>query len=436
MALVVIGVVLLGGGGGHTYSFLFENAGQLVKDDDVQVGGRRIGSVRSIELTSDNQAKIKVEVQAPYAPLHEGTSATIRATSLSGIANRYIALVPGPDNKPKLSDNSTLKVNASNGIVDLDQLFATLDPKTRKSLQGFIQGNATYYQGREREASQAAEYFDPALSTSRRLVNQLTQDEGALTAFIVNSSKAVTALADRKDDLTNLVTNSNTTASAIGSENVALSRALAVLPSTLRRGNSTFVNLRSTLDDLDRLTEASLPATKNLAKFLRALRPLVHDLRPTIGDLRKLIRRSGPGNDLVEATQLFPSLEKIAQPALEHGRQALVKVTPVLEFARPFTPDLVGWFRDFGFNASNYDANGHYARIQPIFNAFQFDDNPAGGVLTAQPASQRGDNFQTGMLRRCPGAATQVPEDKSAPFTDNGNLGANDCDPNETIPGP
>ena len=82
--------------GGTEYTLLFQNAGQLVRDDDVQVGGRRVGSVRAIELTDDNQAAVKVSVQEPYAPLREGTHAVIRLTSLSGIANRYIALTPAP----------------------------------------------------------------------------------------------------------------------------------------------------------------------------------------------------------------------------------------------------------------------------------------------------------------------------------------------------
>ena len=51
----------------------------------------------------------------------------------------------------------------------------------------------------------------------------------------------------------------------------------------------------------------------------------------------------------------------------------------MLEFIRPYTPELIGWFHDFGQGTANYDANGHFARIQPIFNAFQFNDNPAGG---------------------------------------------------------
>jgi phospholipid/cholesterol/gamma-HCH transport system substrate-binding protein len=126
----------------------------------------------------------------------------------------------------------------------------------------------------------------------------------------------------------------------------------------------------------------------------------------------------------------------VAAPALTSGRQALAKAQPVLEFARPYTPELIGWFRDFGQGAANYDANGHYARIQPIFNAFQFGDNPAGGVLTPIPPSKRMDGLQTGVIARCPGAATQRPADGSAPYTDRGNLGPNDCDPSLALPGP
>ena len=39
--LVVVAVLLLRGRGRHAYKLLFQNAGQLVKDNDVQVGGRR-----------------------------------------------------------------------------------------------------------------------------------------------------------------------------------------------------------------------------------------------------------------------------------------------------------------------------------------------------------------------------------------------------------
>src|SRR5258705_513786 len=288
--------------------------------------------------------------------------------------------------------------------------------------------------GQGKNVQLAAKYFSPALSTSSRLVNELDRDSQIFQDFIVNSSKTVTAIASRRDDLANLVSNANTTAAAIGSENVALARALGLLPGTLRQANTTFVNLRSTLDDLDVLVNASKPATQNLAPVFAALRPLVPDARPTIADLRKLIRRKGSNNDLIELLRKAPTLEQTAKPVFAHSITALDKTQPVVKFIRPYTPDFVGWLRDFGQGAANYDANGHYARIQPIFNTFSFADNPAGGTLTPIPNSQRPAGLSTGNIKRCPGAASQAPQDGSAPWRDVDN--SLDCDPSLVPPGP
>ena len=436
LAVLLAGYLLLfKGSGGHEYTLVFQTAGQLVKDDDVQVAGRRIGSVRSIELTNDNLAAVKIEVQEPYAPLREGTKAIVRLTSLSGIANRYVALTLAPDTNKELDDGARVDLSTSTSVVDLDQLFNALDEKTRGDLQGVIQGFATQYEGKGEEVGQSAKYFNPLLSTSRVLAQQVTEDEGALTRFLVNSSRAVTAVAERRDDLSGLVTNANATAGAIAAEQASLSRALELLPTTLRRANTTFVNLRATLDDLDVLVAESKPATKDLAPFLRELRPLVRDARPTIRDLSTLVRRNGPDNDLVEATRKMPALQRVATPAFTQGRLALQRAQPVLEFIRPYVPELVGWFRDFGVGAANYDANGHYARIQPIFNAFQLHDLPVGPPqLVPLPVAQRLQGLQTGMLRRCPGSASQPAVDGSAPFRDSG--GNLDCDPTQVVAGP
>src|SRR3954462_2480537 len=201
VASVVIALRRRRGASPHEYVLLFQNAGQLVKDDDVQVGGRRIGSVREIELTNDNQAKITIEVQAGFAPLHQGTKALIRATSLSGIANRYINLTPGPNNAPKLDDNAVIAADKTTSPVDLDALFDTLDPKTRKGLQQLVQGLATQYKGREAQANAAAHYFNPAIATTARLVNELTYDQAALLALLRTGAKTTAALAARGDDL-------------------------------------------------------------------------------------------------------------------------------------------------------------------------------------------------------------------------------------------
>jgi phospholipid/cholesterol/gamma-HCH transport system substrate-binding protein len=434
VAIAVVAVILLRGDGGTTYKLRFQNAGQLVKDDDVQIGGRRIGSVRDIELTDDNEAQITIKVSDGYAPLHQGTTAIIRATSLSGIANRYVALTPGPNSNPKLPDGATLRADSTTSIVDLDQLFNTFDPKTRAALQRVIQGSATWYDNRGIQANAATKYFSPAISSTQRLVNELISNQQTLNAFLRNATRTVGAIAERRDDLSNLVSNANTTAAAIADENAAFDESLALLPDTLRKANTTFVNLRATLDDLDVLVAASKPATKDLARFLRELRPLLHDARPTIEDLSTAVHRPGANNDLTDLLQQTPALERAAKPAFSHSIAALQQATPVLTFLRPYTPDFIGWLRDFGQGASNYDANGHFARIQPIFNAYSFTDNPAGGLLTPIPPSQRLAGLQTGVIKRCPGSASQVPLDNSAPFRDSNDT--LDCDPGLVPPGP
>ena len=220
VAVLAVWLLLLQGGGDE-YTLIFENAGQLVKGDNVQIGGRPVGSVKGISLTGDNQAAVKISVQEPYAPLRDGTQGIIRLTSLSGIANRYVALSPAPGTNPALPDGATIPESQTTTAVDLDQLFNTLDPKAREDLQGLIKGFSTQYAGKAQQAAESTKYFNPLLSTARQLVDQATADEGALTDFIVSSSRTVTAIADRRDDLSALVGNANATTGAIASENTA-----------------------------------------------------------------------------------------------------------------------------------------------------------------------------------------------------------------------
>ena len=90
-------VILFGGELRSHLHLIFENGGQLVSGNQVLVGGQPIGTVDSITLTDDRNADVSITVDEP---LHEGTTAVIRATSLSGIANRYVSITPGANNEP------------------------------------------------------------------------------------------------------------------------------------------------------------------------------------------------------------------------------------------------------------------------------------------------------------------------------------------------
>ena len=370
-----------------------------------------------------------------FAPLHEGTTATIRSNSPVGHREPLRrAAARARTRAPRSRTAARSASTTSTAPVDLDQLFNTLDEPTRAALQKFVKGSAQQIDGKSAQGAESLKYLSPALSTSSALVNEIVADKLTFQRFVTDTSRVVEAVAERRSDLSGLVSNANTTADAIGDENVALARTLDVLPDTLRNANTTFVNLRSTLDDLDVLVNESKPATRRLAPFLRALRPLVSDARPTIRDLRTLIRAPGDGNDLIELTSKAPRLQSLSSRVFPRSVEALRRTQPVIEYIRPYSPDLTGWFTKFGQGAANYDANGHYARIQPVFNAFSLSAVPGGEVLTATRPSQRLEGFEFKQNERCPGGATQPPPDDSAPWQDpNANV---DCDPTTTPPGP
>jgi len=432
-AALVVALLLGSGNGGWTYHLMFENGGQLVAGNQVLVGGQPIGKVDSVTLTPDAQAEVTITVDHA---LHQGTTATIRATSLSGIANRYVSITPGPNSAPTLPDGATLTQGNTTTIVDLDQLFNTFRPKARRGLSNVIRGFATSYSGVAGDANKAYRYFAPSLDASRRLFEELTRDERNFTDFIVQSGRLLTGLAERKSDLAALTQNTDEALGAIARENGALDRSLAALPPTLRQANTTFVNLRAALGDLSALVRTALPATRNLAPFLADLRPVAERAVPVFRNLAAAIARPGPANDLTDSLAALPGAERAAASAKPHAIAAMNASQPIVEFVRPYSPDLAAWVTRFGEAAATYDADGHYLRVQPA-GANLFHYNSVTHVLEPIPPSDQFNDYPSqgmGPFLRCPGAATQ-PILGSNPFLDDGNL-LGECNPAQVPPGP
>ena len=109
--------------------------------------------------------------------------------------------------------------------------------------------------------------------------------------------------------------------------------------------------------------------------------------------------------------------------------RALDRAQPVVEYARQYTPDLAGWFTKFGQVAAYYDANGHYARVMPVFSPTRLNRGQHARRDAARSSALEG--FERGICRHCPGGAIQPPPDGSAPWPSEG------CDPSRLPePGP
>jgi phospholipid/cholesterol/gamma-HCH transport system substrate-binding protein len=446
-AIVVILLLTGGGGGAYAVTAKFENASQLVPGNNVTVAGVAAGSVKEIELGDDGQALVKLEVQEKFAPLPEGTHATIRSQSLSGIANRYVALdLPeGESEGTTISNGGTIEQSNTTSEVDLDELFNTLDEPTVRDLKSVIKGFARSYDGVGPQANRGFRYLNPLLSTSRRVFGELNSDQPALERLIVDSAALTSNLAERSDDLEQLIGNANRMFGAIGRRERELASAVAQLPDFMRQANTTFFNLRVALDDVDPLVDASKPVAKKLQPFMRNLRGFARGAVPTVRDLAAIVKRKGRANDLIELTRLQVPLARIAvgpvrrngqsrQGAFPESVQALTEGLPQLRFFRPYiaTEAISGWFDDFGHSGFP-DAIGGVGRISTTFNAFTPMTNPFGAqvpnLLDPLTPGELSAALDTGNLQRCPGSNERgVPEER---LTYGGEI---DCNPDDGFP--
>jgi phospholipid/cholesterol/gamma-HCH transport system substrate-binding protein len=428
LAAVAVAVVLFAGDGGYRVTAEFENAGQLVKGSEVRVAGTTVGTVEDIEVSPHGTAEVTFGVDDDYAPLRRGTQATVKPTSLSGIANRFVDLQLGPDSGREIDDGARIDSDHTAAAVELDEVFALFDEDTRGSLRQVVKGQADTLRGRGTALRRGIHYLNPALSTGSRLFRELTRDEPLLERFLVDSSTLVNALAARRGDLTGVVSNLNSTFGALGRQQDALAESIQRLPPFMRRANTTFVNLRSALDDVDPLVAAAKPAVRRLGPVLAQARLFARDGEPTIRDLSRTIRRPGTTNDLIELIDSFPALSRVAlddqtvngaqrRGAFPETSTALRAAAPTIALGRPYTPDFVGWLDDFSTTGA-YDALGGFSRAWINLSELLYGPGP-----------------KTRQYRRCPGANELPAADGSNVFSAS-EAAALDCDPSQRSVGP
>ena len=416
-------------GSSYRVKATFVNASQLVPGNLVTVAGEEIGKVEEIRLTDDGRAEVEMSItEEGYAPLRRDTRAVVRQRSLSGIANRFVALQVGGANRPEIPDGGSIPGSDTESAVEIDELFNTFDPVARTAVQRTIRLFGEFNEGRSEEAQAALRYFNPALVSSSRLFAALNRNRPDLERFIVENGRLVTDLASRDDDLAGLVKNLGTTVDALATERDDLGDAVGRLPRFLRSANSTFVNLRAALDDLDPLVADSKPIVRDKLRPLFAeLRPFARDAAPTFRDLSRTIRRDGEDNDLIEFLRAQPAVDQIANRtarrngaerpgAFREAQRALPGAARQIGFLRPYSPELMGWFDDFS-HTGVYDALGGFSRSGVQFN--QFTVSPTLELLPVPP--QLRDELAEGSLElgrnnRCPGSLERTAPDGSNPY--------------------
>jgi phospholipid/cholesterol/gamma-HCH transport system substrate-binding protein len=428
LAVIVVGLLMFGGGGSYTVHATFENASQLVRGDLVKVGGVSVGSVDDLALDDHARARVTLSIDDDgLAPLHRGSRVEVRSVGVASIAGRYVALTPGPNNRPAIADGGVIPADDTQSEVDIDAVLNSLDPRTIADLRRVVQGLGGAASHSAKAFNKAMYALNPALSQTAATAGEIVRDQGAFERFLVQSAAVVGAVASRSPDLERLVPAAGATLGAIANRTAALDETLRRFPPTLRQANTTLVNLRGAIGDLQPAVRDARPVAPLLNETLVRLRPVARSGLRVIPALRSLIDRPGR-EDLLGVVRTMPSLEQKAVPAFKSAVQTIKDAMPVVRHLRAYGPDLFGGqVAGYGGTAAiYYDANGHFTRIS--FQGSGYTLNNSGTLIPPPPHFGGLTGFRTHVDGRCPGAGAQAAPDHSNPWHPGGGFPCNPQD--------
>ena len=369
---------------------VFDQVPGLVTGAEVRAGGVQVGSVERIRLAGD-RPHVTLRLRDGYR-LRRGATADLRLASLSGEANRFVA-VSGGDG-PLLRDGATLGVARTDQPVEIDEGLSTLDPATRREVRGVLHRLAGSVRGRGGDVSVALRRSARALRGTADALAEVNGDGEALRSLVRTSARLTSVLGSDSgaapaaaDELASLL-------SATASREEALAAAVASLPAGLRAPRRALERLRGAVPDLRALVADLGPGARELRAQSPRLRSLLVAARPVLGEARSLTARA-PG-DLRRVGMLLPTVRRLL-PRLD---STLRQANPVLDDTRARTPDFFSFFSNWADFTANYDANGHAARVGLVF--------PPAPLNEVGPDDDRPGHLRAPFLRT-PGAVNGEP---------------------------
>lgn len=360
LAVGVLGVALVAGaviavdqGRDYEVSAVLPNAGNLFVGSTVMYDGYEAGSVSGIEV-KDGKAIVKLSIDDDFGPLHDGASVDVIWKAALG--ERLVRVVDGDEKNAELPDGAMVK-GVQREPVELDSVLSALDAPTRASLSSLVGRLQETLQGREGDANASLQAAGPALEQLGAVLREVSTDGEAIKQIVTQFNDTMQILASRDQNLASIVTSLDSATQTIAAQEQGLGNTLKKLPPVLEKANTTLARVPGTVDASLPLLNDLAPATNSLASVSRNLRPLLVDLRPAVADLKPTL------NSLSQLLGITPGLLDVSTDIAPEGDDALSTLAPMLDFLRPYTPELAGWATNWGSAGGNKDNKAHYVRF-------------------------------------------------------------------------
>jgi phospholipid/cholesterol/gamma-HCH transport system substrate-binding protein len=298
---------------GYRVQVAFPEATTLAQEADVRIAGVSVGKVRKLDIDRGyNRTLATIELDSAYAPLHQDAQAILRQKTLLG--ETYVQLAPG-HGKP-IPEGGRLADGQVRKTVELDEIFDSLDPQTRKAFQGWQQELAKGIDGHGRDFNDALGTLPGFAADGADVLAVLDTQRGALGRLVKNTGVVFRALTENESQLQTLITASKKTFDATASQDDALAETIRIFPTFLDESKATLARLRT--------------FSGNTRPLVQDLQPVARDLKPTLAD----VRAAAP-----DLQRFFVNLDPVitaAQDGLPAAREVLSGAQPLLDSLHPF----------------------------------------------------------------------------------------------------
>jgi phospholipid/cholesterol/gamma-HCH transport system substrate-binding protein len=359
------------------------SAANLVRGNEVRIGGTRVGSVDkiSVERRDDGTsiAVLSLKLERSVSPLPKDSTVLIRPRSALGL--KYVELTRGTSQEG-FDDGDTIPLaNATPAPVEFDEFTNMFDEDTRDAAQANLRGFGDAFAGRGASINQAIGALRPLLRDIIPVARNLSSDATNLSRFVASLSRTARIVAPAAESQAQLF--------------VGLDRTFAAL----RRVSRPYIQESisegpATLDAAIRGFPVQRPFLANTEGLFRELRPGVRALRAAAPDLADALAVGTPTLRRLpqlnkRLASLLTELETFSQdPLVPRGLRALTdtmrQLNPTLQYLAPAqtTCNYVAlWFRNISSLLSEGDLNGTWQRF--IIVAAPEGPNNEGGPSSA-----------------------------------------------------
>jgi virulence factor Mce-like protein len=372
------------------------NAAQLVKGFEVRIGGARVGFISKIEPKrrpgGSAYAQVTMKLDKSIEPVPADSTLLVRPRSSLGL--KYIELTPG-EGRMGLPAGATIPVRqARPAVVELDDLFAMFDDKTRVGSRNSLDGFGGGLAGRGQDINTAIAAFVPLLTDLEPVARNLSDPDTRLNRFFASLARASEEAAPVAEEQASLFVNLDTSFTAFASiARPFLQETISESPPSEQVAIRDFPRQR--------------PFIRNNTAFFRELRPGVAVLphaAPILADAFEAGTEVLPKTEQMneDLADVFEALSDFSDdPNVRQGVRQLTRLTsslrPTLRFLKPMQTTCnyaTVFLRNVASLLSEGDANGNYQRFLVVSAptdplTFELGPNNEGGP-SAAPAKGPG----------------------------------------------